>query len=291
MSNKAAPRGVLTMLDKHNASQMTTYVKQLESLGYDSFWIPELFGREPFVTAAHLLNHTSRITLATGIANIYVRDVHAIAQGRDTLAELSAGRFILGVGVSNVGLNETRGHLWQPPLVKMRNFLDKLAAIKVQSAAAAASAPLILAAHGPQLQQLGAERCDGILTYLMSVEHTRRSRAQLGPSAELNVVCAMLAQTDASIARRIARSTLAYYLTLDYYHREWRKLGYSDADFADGGSDQLIDMLVAWGDAAALEARLAAHITAGATRVIVMPVDPASTELAMKTLQVLAPGV
>lgn len=203
---------------------------------------------------------------------------------------LSAGRFILGVGVSNVALNETRGHLWQPPLIKMRNFLDKLATIKVQGAAAAA-APMILAAHGPQLQRLAAERCDGIVTYLMSVEHTRRSRAQLGPRAELNVVCAMLAQTDAITARRLARSALAYYLTLDYYHREWRKLGYSDADFANGGSDQLIDMLVGWGHAAALEAHLAAHLTAGATRVIVMPVDPAPTELEMKTLQVLAPGV
>ena len=291
MRDKPAPRGVLAMLDKHSISETTAYVHQLEELGYDSFWIPELFGREPFVAAAHLLGHTSRIVVATGIANIYVRDVHAIAQGRHTLAELSAGRFILGVGVSNVALNDARGHVWQPPLFKMTDFLDKLATIKVQSAAATASAPLILAAHGPQLQRLGGERCDGILTYLMSVEHTRRSRERLGPAAELNVVCAMLAETDASAARRIARTTLAYYLTLDYYHREWRKLGYGDADFCDGGSDRLIDMLVGWGDAATLEARLAAHVAAGATRVIVMPVDPAPRELEMRTLQVLAPGV
>ena len=137
----------------------------------------------------------------------------------------------------------------------------------------------------------GAERCNGILTYLMSVEHTRRSRERIGPAAELNVVCAMLAETDAVVARRVARSALAYYLTLDYYHREWRKLGYSDADFANGGSDALVDMLVGWGDTATLEARLAAHVAAGATRVIVMPIDPAPTELEMKTLQVLAPQV
>ncbi len=291
MSDKVAARGVLAMLDKHSLAEMTTYVQRLEELGYDSFWIPELFGREPFVTAAHLLAHSQRIALATGIANIYVRDAHAIAQGRQTLAELSAGRFILGVGVSNVALNVARGHAWQPPLTKMTAFLDQLASIKVQSAATAMSTPLILAAHGPQLQRLGAQRCDGILTYLMSVEHTRRSRQRLGADAELNVVCAMLAETDASAARRIARNALAYYLTLDYYQREWRKLGYGDADFDNGGSDRLIDMLVAWGDASALEARLAAHVEAGATRVIVLPIDPAPTELEMKTLRVLAPGV
>ena len=289
MSDKPAARGVLAMLDKHGVTEITAYVRRLEEMSYDSFWIPELFGREPFVTAAHLLAHTSRIAVATGIANIYVRDAHAIAQGRHTLAELSAGRFILGVGVSNVPLNDARGHVWQPPLVKMTAFLDKLDPIKVQSAAAAASAPLILAAHGPQLQRLGAERCNGILTYLMSVEHTRRSRERIGPEAELNVVCAMLAQTDAITARRVARSALSYYLTLDYYHREWRKLGFADADFCDGGSDRLIDMLVGWGDGATLEARLAAHVAAGATRVIVMPIDPAPTELEMKTLQALAP--
>ena len=289
MTDKPAPRGALALLDKHSITDTTAYVRSLQALGYDSFWIPELFGREPFVTAAHLLAHTSRIALATGIANIYVRDAHAIAQGRHTLAEMSAGRFILGVGVSNIALNNARGHVWQPPLAKMTAFLNELASIKVQSTAPGAIAPLILAAHGPKLQRLGAERCHGILTYLMSVEHTRRSRARIGPAGELNVVCAMLAETDAVTARRIARDALAYYLTLDYYQREWRKLGYDDADFCNGGSDRLIDMLVGWGDAATLEARLAAHVEAGATRIIVMPIDPAPTELGMKTLQVLAP--
>ena len=291
MRDKPAPRGVLALLDKHSADEMAAYVRRLEELGYDSFWIPELFGREPFVTAAYLLARTKRIALATGIANIYVRDAHAIAQSRHTLAELYEGRFILGVGVSNVELNGARGHAWQPPLTKMQSFLDALACIKVQSVAPAAIAPLILAAHGPQLQRLGAERCNGLLTYLMSVEHTRRSRERVGPAAELNVVCATLAETDAIVARRVARSALAHYLKLDYYHREWRKLGYKDEDFNNGGSDALIDMLAGWGDKAALEARLAAHVAAGATRVIVMPIDPTPTELEMKTLQVLAPEV
>lgn len=291
MSDKPASRGVLALLDKHSADEMVAFVRRLEELRYDSFWIPELFGREPFITAAYLLAQTKRIALATGIANIYVRDAHAVAQSRHTLAEFYQGRFILGIGVSNIELNSARGHVWQPPLRKMQSFLDVLADINVQSAAPAAIAPLIVAAHGPQLQRLGAERCNGILTYLMSVEHTRRSRERLGRAAELNVVCAMLAETDAVIARRMARSALAYYLTLDYYHREWRKLGFKDADFDNGGSDALIDMLVGWGDKAALEARLAAHVEAGATRVIVMPIDPAPTELEMNTLEVLAPGV
>ena len=289
MHDKTPPRGVLALLDKHTAVEIAAYVGRLEALGYDSFWIPELFGREPFITAAYLLARTDRIALATGIANIYVRDAHAIAQSCHTLAELYEGRFILGVGVSNVELTGARGHAWQPPLAKMKGYLAALAGIKVQSAAPATSAPLILAAHGPQLQRLGAACCNGILTYLMSVEHTRRSRERIGPAAQLNVVCAVLAEADPVVARRIARSALTAYLKLDYYQREWRKLGYTEADFEHGGSDALIDMLVGWGDKSALEARLAAHVAAGATRVIVMPLDPAPTELEMKTLQLLIP--
>ena len=123
----------------------------------------------------------------------------------------------------------------------------------------------------------------------MTPEHTRRSRARIGPKSELNVVCAMLAEQDSATARQVARSTLAVYLSLDYYHREWRKLGFTDDDFAGGGSDALIDTLVGWGDTAALEARIDAHVTAGANRVIVMSLDAGGTTPGMKTWEALAP--
>ncbi|MEQ8662585.1 MAG: LLM class flavin-dependent oxidoreductase, partial [Gammaproteobacteria bacterium] len=105
--------GVIALLDNLPAAELVAFVQDIEALGYDSYWIPELFGREPIATAAHLLANTRTISVATGIANIYVRDAYAMAQARHTLSELSGGRFILGLGVSNVDLNTTRGHTWR----------------------------------------------------------------------------------------------------------------------------------------------------------------------------------
>ena len=162
-------------------------------------------------------------------------------------------------------------------------------AAQIDSPAPDRPAPLHIAAHGPKLQALGAERADGIITYLMPPEHTATSRERIGPSPELTVVSPFLAEADPAEARRKARKALEYYITLDYYHREWSKLGFTTEDFADGGSDRLIDMLVGWGDEDALHARLAAYREAGASRVVVMPWDLARSD-GRDTLSLLAPA-
>lgn len=285
------PFGVLVSTEQLDATGLVEFARALEARGYDSLWLPELFGREPVATAGYLLGRTQQLTVATGIANVYVRDANAMAQARQSLAELSAGRFILGLGVSNVGLNTARGHRWQPPLKKMTEYLDALANANVAAPAPAQSCPTYIAAHGPRLQTLGATRADGIITYLMSPEHTRQSRQRIGATAALNVVAMFLAERDPAIARGKARAALKVYVGLDYYHREWRKLGFTDADFAQGGSDRLIDMLVAWGDDDALQSRVAEFEGAGATRVIVMPLGLQTKQgLALRVLDVLATG-
>jgi len=263
--------GVILMTEQFRSAELVDIVNQLESLSYTSVWLPELFGREPMATAGYLLGRTRNITIATGIANVYVRDAHATAQARHTLAELSEGRFMLGLGVSNVGLNRTRGHLWQSPLAKMSAYLNAMDKVKVDAPAASIPAPLYIAAHGPVLQKFGAERTDGIITYLMPPTHTRVSRARIGSGPALNTVAAFIAEVDPVTARAKARDALRIYMQLDYYHREWRKLGFSDQDFVDGGSDGLIDALVAWGDSAALKRRVMEYEAAGASRVIVLP--------------------
>jgi probable F420-dependent oxidoreductase len=281
--------GVIVSTESMRTQALTDFAERLEALGYESLWLPELFGREPVATAGYLLGRTQRLQVATGIANVYVRDAHAMAQTRQTLAELSDGRFILGLGVSNVGLNATRGHDWEMPLPKMRGYLDAMASAAIDSPAPALPAPLYIAAHGPALQALGAERTDGIITYLMPPVHTASSRARVGPKAALSVVTPFLAESDPVIAREKARKALQYYLTLDYYHREWTKLGFNDADFVDGGSDRLIDMLVGWGDEDALRGRVAAYVEAGASRVVVMPFDTGREDGA-DSLSLLAPN-
>ena len=281
--------GVIVQTEVMQADALVDFAHRLETQGYESLWLPELFGREPVATAGYLLGRSERLRVATGIANVYVRDAHAMAQTRRTLAELSDGRFILGLGVSNVGLNETRGHAWQMPLPKMREYLDSIEAAAIRSPAPAEPAPLYIAAHGPKLQTLGAQRTDGIITYLMPPEHTRSSREHIGPDTALSVVCPFLAESDPTIARRKARKALEYYVTLDYYHREWSNLGFSEMDFVDGGSDRLVDMLVAWGDEEALRARVAAYQEAGASRVIIMPFDLERRDGA-DSLSLLAPA-
>lgn len=282
--------GVLTLLDQMPGSELVKTVQALEALGYGSFWIPELLGREPVATAGYLLAQTRDIHVATGIANVYVRDPHAMVQARHTLSELSGGRFILGLGVSNVGMNSTRGHEWQAPARKLGQYLDAMDAITPDAAPANTLGPVHIAAHGPKLQALAGARSDGAITYLMSSSHTRLSRERLGERPDLSVVCMVLAEEDPARARATARKALAYYLTLDYYHREWRALGFDDADFRDGGSDALIDMLVGWGNADALHARVAEHLDAGASRILVMPLDLARGGVeGSETLRVLAP--
>ena len=141
------------------------------------------------------------------------------------------------------------------------------------------------------MQALGAKRTDGVITYLMTPQHAQQTRERIGTNAALSVVAMFLAEQDPAVARAKARSALKMYVRLDYYHREWRKLGFVDADFADGGSDRLIDALVAWGDDDALRTRIAAFETAGATRVIVMPLGIQSKQgLDLRVLDALAPA-
>ena len=264
-------RGVIVATEPFDRDALVELIAALDARGYDSAWLPELFGREPIATAGWLLGRTQRIAVATGIANVYVRDANAMAQARRSLAELSGGRFILGLGVSNAGLNAARGHRWEAPYAKLSAYLDAMDAAKIDSPLPAHAAPVYLAAHGPQLQKLAARRADGAITYLMPIEHARASRARVGADVALNVTIFCLAETDPDIARRKARAAIQVYARLDYYQREWRKLGYGDADFTDGGSDALIDALVAWGDADALRRRIAEIEAAGASRVVIVP--------------------
>ncbi|MDA1073437.1 MAG: LLM class flavin-dependent oxidoreductase [Proteobacteria bacterium] len=264
--------GVLIQSEQLHGADLVSFAQQLETLGYETLWLPELFGREPVATAGYLLGRTERLNLGTGIANIYVRDAHALAQTRQTLCELSEGRFVLGLGVSNAGLVGSRGHTWQAPIKKMGVCLKTLNSIRVESPKPAHLGPIYIAAHGPQLQDLASKEANGVITYLMPPEHTARSRERIGSQTKLLTAAMFLAETDASVAREKARKALAYYVTLDYYHREWRKLGFEDGDFVYGGSDRLIDMLVAWGDEDTLQARLQAYTQAGADSVIVLPI-------------------
>ncbi|MFP6641408.1 MAG: TIGR03620 family F420-dependent LLM class oxidoreductase [Myxococcota bacterium] len=270
---------------------LASFALRLEDLGYESLWVPEFFGREPFSTVAYLLARTTRLKIATGIANVYSRDALIAAQARQTLGEFSEGRFILGLGVSHPPMAEAHGLEWIPAVPKMRAYLDTIESTQVQSPPPSESVPIWLAAHGPGLLRLAAARADGANTYLMPPAHTQRAREILGPDKRLNVVVPSCLCEDADRARRIGRKALGIYLPLPAYRKQWLEWGFTESDFQEGGSDRLIDRLVAWGSEEQIRKRMLEHRAAGASHIAISPLsaEGKGPQPPWKLLEALAP--
>ena len=285
MASNNSTTGVMFNTDRMSSGSLKQFALELESTGVDTLWLPELFGREPFATAGFLLAETEHLTVATGIANVYARDAVAAAAAARTLAEVSSGRFILGLGVSNAGLAAARGHSWENPVDKLSSYVNEVRAAEIS---VPGDQPLLLhvAAHGPKMLASLKGKVDGISTFLQTPEHTKLTRDGLPQGLALNVTCMCLLCDDPVEARRLARRALGFYMGLDYYHRAWRKLGFSNDDFTEGGSDRLIDALVAWGDIKKVSSRLEEHREAGATEIVVIPLNPGGgAEPHMKLLE------
>lgn len=265
--------GVLFNTDRLDGAEFVAYAKRLEEIGIGSVWLAELFGREPFAAAGALLAATDKLRVGTAIANVYARDAVAAAAASATLAELSGDRFELGLGVSNKALVGQRGHDWLAPAPKLAAYLDRLRTTKL--AIGDNAYPVHVAAHGPKMLAVAGEHADGVFTYLMNTEHTARTRQGLPAGTALSPMMMCLLCEDPEVARPLARKAIAYYTGLDYYHRAWRTLGFDDSDFAAGGSDQLVDAIVAWGTIDDIKGRIAAHDDAGATRMVIIPLNAA----------------
>jgi probable F420-dependent oxidoreductase len=281
--------GILAFVDAMGADELIATAKRIEALGYEEMWLPDLLGRDVFATAGFVLANTERLRVATGIANVYGRDATTTAQLAHTLAELHGGRFILGLGVSHPQAAELRGHTWIAPHTKLKSHLEEMARVTPRSPAPAKPAPVYIAAHGPKLLRLAAELADGANTYLMPPEHTREARAILGPDKALNVVLPCCLCTDAERARHVARKGLAVYLGLPAYHRQWKRFGLDEREFAEGASDRLVDTLVAWGDEQTIARRVDAYTAAGATRIEVIQYNPEGRGPHWPLLEALAP--
>ncbi|MCW3011281.1 MAG: hypothetical protein JWO90_1685 [Solirubrobacterales bacterium] len=237
---------------------------ELEQLGYGTVWLPAFFGEPAHAPLDALLSATERMVVATGILSVWAYEPEAIAALTRRLNEDHDDRFLLGLGVSHaVIVDQAEDHRYRKPLTKMRAFLDALDA-------AAVPVPrehLVLAALKPKMTALAAERTLGAHPYLAPVAHTERAREQLGPDALLAPELGAVLETDPETARRIARGHLKSYLGLPNYVEHWRQLGYGDEDVLGAGSDRLVDDLIAWGDEAAILARVEEHRAAGADHV------------------------
>jgi probable F420-dependent oxidoreductase len=231
----------------------------LERLGYGAIWI----GVSPgdLRQVEELLDATSTIAVATGIVNIWGNGPREVAASYHRVEERHPGRFLLGIGA---GHPEAIGARYTKPYTALVGYLDELdaAGVPVQRR--------VLAALGPRVLKLAAERSAGAHPYLVTPEHTRRARGILGPGPLLAPEQKVVLETDPARARAIGRPAVEKpYLGLVNYTSNLRRLGFGDDDLAGGGSDRLIDALVVHGDTAAVAAGLAAHLEAGADHVAV----------------------
>ncbi|MFM7784319.1 MAG: TIGR03620 family F420-dependent LLM class oxidoreductase [Gammaproteobacteria bacterium] len=265
--------GVWSFIDNLGAADAARFAKQLEDWGYGALWIPEAVGRDPFPIIAWMAAHTSRIVFATGIANIYARDPMTMKAIRKTLAEIAPGRIVLGLGVSHGHLVKgVRGHEYSnKPVSTMRAYLEGIEKALYMGPEPAEEAPIVLAALRSNMLKLAAEKTAGAHPYFVPPEHTARARATMGPDAWLCTEQMVLQDTDATNARAVARKHMAIYLGLPNYQNNLLELGFTPEDFANGGSDRVVDAIVAWGDDAAIRARIAAHHAAGASHVCIQP--------------------
>lgn len=288
LAARLGPVGIWTFqLDDLPASAARDAVAELEEQGFGSVWIPEGFGsKELFSHAATLLAGTKRIVVASGIANVWARDPMAMASGGKVLAEAYPERFLLGIGVSHAVRAQARGHVYGKPLTKMRAYLDEM------DAAAGPEfppAPRVLAALGPKMLELAAERSMGAHPYFVPVSHTVEARGVLGPDRFLAPEQLVVLTTDAAAARAAGREFMSHYLALPNYANNLRRLGWGEDDITSP-SDAFVDALVAWGDVDAVCARIQEHLDAGADHVCLQVVRPDDAYPA-EELRELAPAI
>ena len=244
--------------------------KEIEEMGFGAIWIPETAGRDPFVHSGLLLSATQKIVLATGIASIYSRDALAMASAARTLSEAFANRFLLGVGVSHGPFVEViRGHAWEKPLEHLSGYIENLKKAPFWAYQPEYEAPICIGALGPKALKLAAESTWGAHPYNVTPDHTAMARETMGKEAFLAPMVAVILETDSSKARELARKDLSIYLDLPNYRNNFLRMGFTEDDLSEGGSDRLLDAIRPWGDLQTISNKIIEHFDAGANHVCV----------------------
>lgn len=258
-------------------------------MGFGTIWIGESSGREPFAACAIVLAATTRITVATGIANIWVRDAMAMMNGGRTLAEAWPNRFVLGIGVSHAQLVNARGHHYERPLTAMREYLDAMEKAPYRAPAPNPPPPIVLAALGVKMMQLARERTAGAHPYFVPIEHTLEARGILGPDRWLAPEQAVVFAKNREAARATGDSYMRTYLPFQNYRQNLVRMGWPEDELAPPGSDRVFDALVAWGGDQEIARKVEGHYAAGADHVAVNVLTPTPDRAPTDDLRRLAP--
>jgi probable F420-dependent oxidoreductase len=197
--------GVWANLSAMSAPETLAFAKIVERCGYTALWVPEGGGgRDPFAHAAYLLSHTERLTMATGIANIWIRDPLAMCSAANTVTELAGGRFVLGIGVSHQPTVTDRGHTYSKPYSFMKEYLARFKQSIYRGVPPKQPVPLVIAALHPRMLDLAARETSGTHPYFVPPEHTAKVRAQIGPKPWICVEQTVILETDARKGRAAA---------------------------------------------------------------------------------------
>lgn len=288
--------GAWSHLDSLPVDDARAFARRVDELGFGTLWVPETVGREPFALLGLLAGETTSLRLGTSIVSIWGHDAQTTRMAALTLQEATAGRFVLGLGVSHPHLAERlRGHAFERPLTRMREFLAayRSAVYKGPMPEGWSEPPVILAALRERMLTLAATDADGAFPYLVTPERLSWTRSVLDAATTdrrplLAVSMPAVLETDAAAARAAARGYLAPYLRTPAYRAGWEAQGFGPDDWEKPGSDRLVDAMVAWGDAEALHARIGELVGAGADHVAVIPLAPDGTTENLAVLEALA---
>jgi probable F420-dependent oxidoreductase len=260
------------------APQAREAAAEIEELGYSALWFGEALGREAFTNASMLLSATNRLVVATGIANIFVRDAWATNAAAKTIAGAHPDRFVLGLGVSHRPMVEMRGHDYRSPLSTMRSYLLGMRDAQFTAAQPEHDPPCLLAALGPKMLELSRDLADGAHPYLVTPQHTAEAREILGDGPLLAVEQAVAPTDDREEALRLARSHLSRYMRAPNYRNSWLRQGFREEDLTGEGSERLAEGLVAWGSEGDIRERVREHLSAGADQVCVQVLSDGRAE-------------
>ena len=295
MSVEVGRVGAWGHLDSLDAEGVRAYARRVEELGYGTLWVPETVGREPFTLLGMLAGETSRLALGTSIVGIWGHDAQTTRMASLTLSEATGGRFVLGLGVSHPHLAEKlRGHRFEAPLTRMREFLAAYrgAVIRAPALDGSAEPPVLVAALRERMTELAATDADGAFPYLVTPEHVAGMRRTLDAASpgerKLLAVTLPVVLGSGPEATGAARAYLKPYLRTPTYQATWALQGFEPPDWEPPGSDRLVDAMVAVGDVASVRERLEEMRAAGADHVALIPLAPDGTTEHVATLEALA---
>jgi probable F420-dependent oxidoreductase len=246
-----------------------------ERLGYGAVWI----GGSPAGDLSYVepvLEQTETLQVATGIVNVWTAPADQVAEAYHRVESAYPGRFLLGIGIGHPEHTDE----YRKPYDVLVEYLDALDEAKVPTSRR------VLAALGPKVLKLAAQRSAGAHPYLTTPEHTGWARELMGPTVFLAPEHKVVLTTDAAEAREVGRKTVEFYLGLSNYVNNWKRLGFIDKDVTKPGSDRLIDAVVAHGTPDDIANRLNEHLDAGADHVTIQVLGgwdkllPTLTELA-----------